>query len=65
MRYLKERLKEPSTWMGLIPAMLTLLISFRVIVLTPEQYDAIKNVVIVLLCGGLVTAKDNNGGGQP
>ncbi len=59
MKYLKARLTEPSTWMGLLPAILTVLTSFHFLELTPEQYDALKNVVIVLLCGGLVTTKDS------
>jgi hypothetical protein len=51
--------------MGLLPATLTLLTSFHLVELTPEQYDAIKNIVIVLLCGGLVATKDSNGDGIP
>ena len=47
MIYIVRRLKEPSTYAGLI----TLAIAFNVIAITPEQQMALLTVI-----GGLLTA---------
>jgi hypothetical protein len=62
MRYIIDRLKEPSTWLGVIPALLTLLVRFNGIEITEEQYEALKDFVVVVLAAGLVASKDSGGG---
>jgi len=60
MHYILNRLREPSTWMGLVPAVLTVLTTFDVVKLSPDQYDAVKDHILVLLCGGFVATKDSS-----
>lgn len=55
MNYWKDRLKEPSTWRGII----LLLASFGVLHITPEQQDALLALVFALVGGVGITTKDN------
>jgi hypothetical protein len=58
MRYLFARLKEPSTWFGIISATLAILSSFKVLVLTPEEMDSLLALSVAVLGGGSITSKD-------
>jgi hypothetical protein len=58
MKYLFARLKEPSTWFGIISATLAILSSFKVLVLTPEEMDSLLALSVAVLGGGSITAKD-------
>lgn len=56
--YIKDRLKEPSTWLGIISGSIAVAMSFHLIELTPEQHDAILELLVVVLGNGLVATKD-------
>jgi hypothetical protein len=58
MRYLFARLKEPSTWFGIISATLAILSSFKMLVLTPEEMDSLLALSVAVLGGGSITSKD-------
>jgi hypothetical protein len=58
MNYLIARLKEPSTWFGIISATLAILSSFKVLVLTPEEMDSLLALSVAVLGGGSITSKD-------
>jgi hypothetical protein len=58
MKYLFARLKEPSTWFGIISATLAILSSFKVLVLTPEEMDSLLALSVAVLGGGSITSKD-------
>jgi hypothetical protein len=58
MKYLLARLKEPSTWFGIISSTIASLSAFKVVELTPEQYDGILALSVAILGGGNVTSKD-------
>jgi hypothetical protein len=58
MRYLWARLKEPSTWFGLISATLATLSSFKVIALSAEEMDSILALSVAILGGGQFSSKD-------
>jgi hypothetical protein len=59
MSYLFARLKEPSTWFGIISATLAILSSFKVLVLTPEEMDSLLALSVAILGGGSITSKDS------
>ena len=46
--YLSRRLKESSTWFGIMQ----LAIAYGIWEVTPEQYDAIKNLVYLIFFSG-------------
>jgi hypothetical protein len=58
MSYITSRLKEPSTWFGIISATLAILSSFKVLVLTPEEMDSLLALSVAVLGGGSITSKD-------
>jgi hypothetical protein len=58
MSYLFARLKEPSTWFGIISSTLASLSAFKVVELSPEQMDGILALSVAILGGGHVTSKD-------
>jgi hypothetical protein len=58
MRYIFARLREPSTWFGIISATLAILSSFKVLVLTPEEMDSLLALSVAVLGGGSITSKD-------
>jgi hypothetical protein len=58
MRYIWARLKEPSTWFGLISATLAVLSSFKFITLTAEEMDSLLALSVALLGSGSVVSKD-------
>ena len=53
MKWLLDRLEEPSTWMGVLAVITT----FCGVDMTFDQKEAINNLIIVLLSGGLVATK--------
>lgn len=53
MQWLLSRLKEPSTWLGIFAVSS----AFFHVDLTPEQEDALMQLTIALLGGGLITTK--------
>jgi hypothetical protein len=58
MRYLWARLKEPSTWFGIVSATLATLSSFKVITLSAEEMDSILALSVALLGSGSIVSKD-------
>ncbi len=58
MSYIKARLKEPSTWFGIISAILAILSSFKIMVLTPEEMDSLLALSVAILGGGAIATKD-------
>ena len=53
MKWLIERFREPSTWLGVF----AIGSAFFHIDLTPEQEDALMQLTIALLGGGLISSK--------
>lgn len=58
MNYILARLKEPSTWFGIISATLATLSAFKVLVLTAEEMDSLLALSVAILGGGNITSKD-------
>jgi hypothetical protein len=59
MNYIIARLKEPSTWFGIISATLATLSAFKVLVLTAEEMDSLLALSVAILGGGNITSKDS------
>lgn len=47
-QYYLNRLKEPSTWFGIMQ----LAVAYSIWEVTPEQYDAIKTLVYLIIASG-------------
>ncbi len=58
MKYIWARLKEPSTWFGIVSATLATLSSFKVIELTAEEMDSLLALSVAVLGGGQISSKD-------
>jgi hypothetical protein len=54
-----QRFREPSTWLGILTGTIAVLLQFHLIELTPEQRDAIQELLIIVLGNGLVMTKDS------
>ena len=54
MSYLRDRLKEPSTWRGII----LVAASFGLLHITPEQQNALLALIFALVGGVGITTKD-------